>query len=336
MRYGKISQTAWKRFVGKQLHTEKEHLIFSPSPWQTCSGIKCEDEAFVMADAVISGESAGNVFYAVWKAAGDLAAAGMLPESVSVQALFPGDTGEEMLSELARSVSEVCGILQLQAGAVKAEVSPAVNCPVITVSVLGRKGRAEENKVKPGHDIVYCGCAGLEGMLRLAEEEKGSLRERFSPSFLAQTEALKKALVSPGQILKLREEGKENSAFEISAVRQVGSGGILAELWNLAEESGIGMEISLSDIALKQETVEICELFGLNPYQMTSAGSFLITTDHADMVIRVLEKAGARAGKLGVATAQKARVITSGEEVRYLDRPAPDELVLMQSRKRQK
>ena len=83
-------------------------------------------------------------------------------------------------------------------------------------------------------------------------------------------------------------------------------------------------------IALRQETVEICEYFRLNPYQMTSSGSFLLAADHAEEVIAVLEGAGARAGRLGVARAQNARVITSGEEVRYLDRPAPDELMRWQ------
>ena len=48
-------------------------------------------------------------------------------------------------------------------------------------------------------------------------------------------------------------------------------------------------------------------------------------------MIEILEKAGARAGRLGVTKAQNARVITSGEEIRYLDRPAPDELALWQA-----
>ena len=98
----------------------------------------------------------------------------------------------------------------------------------------------------------------------------------------------------------------------------------------MAEEEKIGFEIAMGSISLKQETVEICEYYRLNPYQLTSAGSYLILTDEADQVIEVLEKAGARAVRLGVAKAQNARVITSKEEIRYLDRPAPDELARWQ------
>ena len=55
----------------------------------------------------------------------------------------------------------------------------------------------------------------------------------------------------------------------------------------MAEEEKIGFEIAMGSISLKQETVEICEYYRLNPYQLTSAGSYLILTDEADQVIEV-------------------------------------------------
>ena len=82
----------------------------------------------------------------------------------------------------------------------------------------------------------------------------------------------------------------------------------------------------MPQIALKQETVEICEFYRLNPYLMTSAGSYLILTSEAESVIRELEEAGVCAVRLGVARDGNAKVIRNGEEVRYLDRPASDEL----------
>ena len=118
-------------------------------------------------------------------------------------------------------------------------------------------------------------------------------------------------------------------------MRQIGSGGILAALWELFEQEQTGFEIDMHRIALKQETVEICEFFRLNPYQMTSAGSFLILTERADEVLAVLEDAGAHAVRLGTAGKQNARVIRNGEETRYLDRPAPDELLRWQTERRE-
>ena len=189
-----------------------------------------------------------------------------------------------------------------------------------------------EGRMQPGQEILLCGYAGLEGTLRILDEAEEELKNRFVPSFLAKAKELKKDLVLPSAIqtacrLKERRRRRHRNPL-VSAVRQVGSGGILAALWDLAEMSGTGLEADMRSIRLRQETVEICEYFQLNPYQMTSAGCFLLAADHAEEVIEVLEGAGARAGRLGVARAQNARVITSGEEVRYLDRPAPDELAV--------
>ena len=70
-------------------------------------------------------------------------------------------------------------------------------------------------------------------------------------------------------------------------------------MWELSETAHIGFEINMPQIALKQETVEICEFYRLNPYLMTSAGSYLILTDAGEDVIRALEEAGAQTVRLG-------------------------------------
>ena len=110
-------------------------------------------------------------------------------------------------------------------------------------------------------------------------------------------------------------------------MHQVGSGGIFAALWELGEAAKVGMELTMSHISLKQETIEICELYHLNPYHMTSTGTILMVTEDADRLIQKLAQMGAHGSKLGHTTADKARFMIHGEEKRFLDRPAQDELV---------
>lgn len=361
MRLGKLTRTAWQRSVRKQLHIGNEKKIFSPGYAESCTGYKAQDgTCFVWTEAHAAGDSGRTGYYAVLQAAGELAAKGVLPEEASIRILLPGESEEEKLKELTAGIAEACGRMNIQMGAFQGEVTPAVRHTVVCVCVSGimpssgksgenPKDRAEtaNNKVSAavpagssaseraasgssagtGAEILLCGYAGLEGTLRILDETEDELSGRFVSAFLDQTRELKKELVTPGQILPWVPEMS-------MAVRQIGSGGILAALWEMAEEVQTGFEIDMANIALKQETVEICEFYRLNPYQMTSAGSFLILTTEAERVIEILEKAGARAGRLGVAKAQNARVITSGEEIRYLDRPAPDELVKWMAQRR--
>ena len=150
------------------------------------------------------------------------------------------------------------------------------------------------------------------------EEQEAELSQRFVPAFLRQTKALKRELC-PLAALKA-------AVPYVSAMQQIGSGGILAALWELSEAVGAGFQVAMEQMTICQETVEICEYYRLNPYQMTSAGAVLMVTNEAQQLLHLLEKEGVRAVRLGMIRDGNARVITSGEEVRYLDRPAADEL----------
>ena len=78
--------------------------------------------------------------------------------------------------------------------------------------------------------------------------------------------------------------------------------------------------------SILQETVEVCEYFRLNPYQLSSVGSFLMVSEDAEGLAEQILAAGGKAKVIGALTDSHDKLIHNGEEIRYLDRPAPDEL----------
>lgn len=324
MRRGKITRTVWNRTIKRELNKDRRKNADILSPFGGVSGL--EEDGFCWTDACVTGTSCRTGYYAVLQAAGSLAEAGVRPASVSVRVLLPEETQEEQLEGIAAAVEEACRCMDISVTEFQGDVTSSVLCITVFAVAAGRaekiSGSAKhgENSKSSSREILLCGYTGLEGTLHILDEGKEELEKRFVPDFLMKAENLKNELVLPHQILSIFER-------KVTAVRQIGSGGILGALWELAEMNKTGFEIDMSRMALKQETVEICEYYRLNPYQMTSAGSYLILTDEAEPVLEILEKVGARAGRLGVARDQNARVITSGEEIRYLDRPAPDQFV---------
>ena len=337
MRTGKLTQTAWRRSVRRQLRTKREEVISVPSPYENCSGIRTEKGAELMwADACSAGNGEKTGFYAMIHAAGDLAAKGAGAAGVSVRVMLPEGAEEDLLRDIAGEAERACARMNIQITAFQGEVTMAAAQPLIYACAAGVKENTpcrdpEQQTAESGSgaELLMCGYAGLEGTLRILSESRADLSTRFTDTFLDEAERLEDELVTPEQVLRVFD------ADGNAAVRQIGSGGILAALWELCEQEQAGFEIDMHHIALKQETVEICEFYRLNPYQMTSAGSFLILTEHADEVLAVLENAGAHAVRLGTAGKQNARVIRNGEEIRYLDRPAPDELLRWQTERRE-
>ena len=126
--------------------------------------------------------------------------------------------------------------------------------------------------------------------------------------------------------LSVLPEAALAAEFGISAMHDVTEGGIYGALWEMAEASGIGLEIDLKAIPIRQETVEICEYFGLNPYYLISSGCMLMAGDRGHDLVRELEKAKIPAAVIGKAVEGKTRRILNGEEEAYLERPRTDEL----------
>lgn len=319
MRTGRVTQTIWNRAVKKHIQKGNRNSTGKTAWEESSSELVSDDKDFVWSSASVSGKAPAQVKYAVIKSAGDLAAKRVRPTAVSVQILFPESSDEQELKDIMRILTEICEETGLAITCVQAESAEYVLQTVIQITAVGVKENPKQQTKKwiPGTDIILCGYTGLEGTLRLVEEAEADLRTRFTPSFIEKTKRCKESLILPKQILKLPEEAKS---------RQCGDGGVLCGLWELAEVEKIGFEIDFSKLALKQETVEICEFFQLNPYLLTSAGSYLVLTEHGEEALEILKNAGVPAVRIGFVKEQNARTLVNGEETRYLDRPAPDEL----------
>ena len=119
----------------------------------------------------------------------------------------------------------------------------------------------------------------------------------------------------------------ENSG--LLGVKPLGRGGIFNALWDLCQEQGTGCRVLLDAIPIRQETVEICELFGLNPYYAASSGSLLLACQRGNELAWTLGQQGLPVSIIGVLTPGPSRTILSGEHgehVRCLDRPQREEL----------
>ena len=94
----------------------------------------------------------------------------------------------------------------------------------------------------------------------------------------------------------------------------------------MAQAAGVGLEIELKKIPIRQETVEICEFFDINPYKLISGGCMLIAAKNGEQLQGMLEKQGIPASLIGSTTSGNDRVLLNGEERRFLEHAQTDEI----------
>ena len=79
-------------------------------------------------------------------------------------------------------------------------------------------------------------------------------------------------------------------------IHDVREGGIFGGLWELAAAGGVGLDVELKRIPVRQHTIEVCEFFRLNPYMLISGGTLLIVCENGERVAAALAKEGDSGG----------------------------------------
>ena len=287
-------------------------------------------KTFLTHTGVYYGSMRDGAAYGLLTEVNELAAQGVHTGSAEIRIEIPADMDKSRMHSIRNHIAKAMEKLemedfQLEELHIAGEKCAALRVPQIVITVAGETEQKERIAdalltARAGQDIVYAGWAGLEGMLRIIGEKEAELRERFTPAFIGQMKAYDSELCGLSKIAVA-------DAMGVSVIRQVSRGGILASLWDLAKDTELGLNLDLKKIAVRQETIEVCEHFRLNPYQLASGGSFLMLAENGEALADALNQKGIQAAVIGQLTDSNDKVIHNGEDMRYIDRPAPDELM---------
>ncbi len=185
--------------------------------------------------------------------------------------------------------------------------------------------------MKADQDLLAVGYTALSGSAKAARLGESSLLEKFSARYVGECLELYEKW-KPTPILEAFEAHRERevlTGYGASAWYPAGCGGIMEALWHFFDGFGLGFEMDLRKLPIRQETVEVCEIFDLNPYRLESRGCILLTAPSGPKLLYNLEKAGIKAELIGRTRKSIGREIYSGEVHSFLDRPKPDEIEKM-------
>ena len=182
-----------------------------------------------------------------------------------------------------------------------------------------REDCREKELLRPGQELIVTRWIALAGTALIADRYEEELKKRFPFSLVDAAKRFADSDSAPD------EAQVAARCFGGCALYALSQGGILGALWEAAEQAKVGLEVDLRRIPIRQETVEICEYFDVNPYYLYSAGALLIGTDHAGELTETLIGAGIPAAVIGHVIPGRKRIIRNGEKESCLNRPQPDE-----------
>lgn len=268
---------------------------------------------------ILSAVSNGS--FAVIDACNRLACCKASPEGVNVALTVPDDYDEKALKRLVADIDTQCKVCRTHIEDIQVSTSQYIQKPVISASAFG-KGEDKQDATKKACsdklDIIVSGSIGMSGMINVLASRMDEARKVYADSVINAAAADAEKLSVADRALLAAQAG---AAYLVAA----GEGGINAALWRLAADNTCGFDINLRDIPVKQEIIEMCELFDINPYELSSVGCMLMTAEDGCGIVEVLNENGFDAVVIGHTISGKAKQMHLEDEVRYLDVPRNEE-----------
>lgn len=307
MKTGRLPESILCNMAGKGMHPagKIKELPDGFGIGKDCAALQAEDEeTFVITHDLmqtIPENYMGKM--AAYTAADHIAAEGGIPVGITMTALFPPDTKKHQIERVIRQIHGTCASLSMVIIEGHTEVTEAVNQPLLSVHGVGKilPQNQRSGKAKPGQELIVTGFIGLAGTGMIADLKKEELSRRFPSMFLREAEACSERL----SIEKEAEILSRSDTFRMA----LGELGIYGALWETAEKSGTGLEVEIEKIPIKQYTIEICEYFDLNPYQLMSTGAMLIASDQGQELVRELQTNGIQAAVIGRTSDSREKLI---------------------------
>lgn len=323
MRIGKVSESVLKRSVLKRMKHRREDVLLGAGVGEGAAVLATGSEDVVLFTTdPVTATSHDMGIYGVHIAANNLLASGANPVGVLCTILLPPNAREIMIKRMIDEVESCCRELDMQILGGHTEVTAAVNQPVLIISGVGKCKKSEVVSIKKfssGDSLVMTKWAGAQGAAIMAKDHVEELTTRYNRSFLEQAK-------QSGADLSIAREVEIAKRIGVTGMHDVSQGGIYGALWDVASAAGVGFEVDLAKIPIKQETVEICEFFDRNPYQLMSAGCLLLGTRKPDKLVEELTKEGICAEVIGKIVSGNDKVILRDGERFFLEPIKSDEL----------
>lgn len=321
---GKIPPEILEKIVMEPMKGSKvkrDDVILRPTTGEDCSAIDLGGEFCILSTDPITGAAKDIGYLAVQINCNDIYSAGAEPMGVLLTVLLPPESDEALLEEMMTGAIKAAEERNIEILGGHTEVTDAVCKPVISAAVIGK---TRDRKIlstggaKAGQDVIMTKWAGTEGTAILAKEWEEGLKAYLSEEELKMAREMKNYL----------SVGKESEiAFEhgATAMHDATEGGILGAVWEVAECSGLGVDVYVENIPVKEETKKICKVMGIDYLGLISSGTMIIAADDGDKLVEKLQEAGIEAAVIGKLTEGGKYMLVNGMRL-PLNQPKSDAL----------
>lgn len=321
MNIGKLPNSLLEKIVIDPINNHsvnRKEVLLKPSIGEDCAALNLGENICLLSTDPITGAVADIGKLAVNINTNDIASSGGEPIGLMVTALLPASITEEEISHIITDLYKEAEKVNVAILGGHTEITDAVNKPVLSCTVVGKTNKLiPSGGAKIGDSVIMTKYAAMEGTSIFASDKRDKLKG-IDSSIIEKAKNL-------GNSLSVIAEGRIGSELGANAMHDVTEGGILGACWEIADCSGLGIEVYEDKIPVLEETKIICNKLGVDYLRLISSGSMLIVCSNGDEMLSALKKAGIVASIIGKIVEEGKWFISNGEKT-VLGEPTSDEL----------
>ncbi|MCR4941454.1 MAG: hydrogenase expression/formation protein HypE [Campylobacter sp.] len=302
-----IYETIFKIFDNEILNDGNDSALLSMS-----GELAFSSDSFVVTPLFFAGTNIGKI--AACGTINDLAMVGAAAKYLSCSLIIEEGFELEKLKTILGSLAKIAKQSDVKIVCGDTKVVPKGKCDGLFINTSGVGEvlcKCELKNLCAGAKILLSGDIGRHGAVVLASREELDLQSDLQ-SDCKSLKAVVMALLDAG--------------IKPLAMRDATRGGLSAVLNEWAKASGYELEVREADIAVSNEVIGICELFGFEAYELANEGTFVLAVLPQDeqKALEILKKFDENAASIGeILDKKNARVVlqTAYGSKRFLEAP---------------
>jgi hydrogenase maturation factor len=294
-------------------------VLLGPRPGEDACAIRIPGGTLIAATDPITLTGSGVGAHAVVINANDVAVMGVRPRWFLAVVLFPTGTLASQVRCCFQQMREAVEAADVALVGGHTEVTEAVTQTVVVGQMLGLAADGafvRTGGVRPGDAIVQVGPAPVEGAAVLACEAAERLGRVAADVVVAARNAVERPGIS---VVAAALRAAELGAV---ALHDPTEGGLACGLHELAEASGVALEIEAERVLWFEPGRAVCRATGADPWGTLASGALLAAfpADDAEAACRALSSDAALARQIGRASEGAGVRLADGRPLRRFDR----------------
>jgi hydrogenase expression/formation protein HypE len=326
---GKVSRAFFENVIARHLGVHRKDVAVGPANGVDVGVVRLPDGRAMIAttDPIYIVPQYGwerAAWFAFHILASDLTTSGLAPQYITMDWNLPMDIEDDQIETMLRAIDRECrkygaAIVTGHTGRYEGCAYPMVGGATF-LAVAPKNGWVTADMARPGNRILVTKTAGLEATAILANTFPDLTEKNLGREVTSRARDLFESMSTVDDALAAAAVGLRKDG--VWAMHDATEGGVRNAVWEIAQASGLGVEVDLTKVHVDPAVAAVSKVFGMDPLDAISEGTLLIAVepDATADVLANLRKKGIHGVDIGVFTRKGSPCHDRGREFRPADR----------------